>query len=128
MVFGEFMEMGNESLVISYNVLQNCVNNPPEDMKGGKVAFCDFAAGGDENVLCVKEGNRIHPMVCWKERDTMSAVGRFIIEFKRFGLKAHEVYADAGGLGIPMCDALSEAGWDVNRVNNGEKARDSQAA
>ena len=127
MVFGEFMEMGNESLVISYNVLQNCVNNPPEDMKGGKVAFCDFAAGGDENVLCVKEGNRIHPMVCWKERDTMSAVGRFIIEFKRFGLKAHEVYADAGGLGIPMCDALSEAGWDVNRVNNGEKARDSQA-
>ena len=127
MVFGEFMELGNESLVIGYNTLQHCVQNPPAQMDGGKVAFCDFAAGGDENVLCVKEGNRVLPLVCWKERDTMSAVGRFIVEFQRFGLKPHEVYADAGGLGIPMCDALSEAGWDVNRVNNGEKARDTQA-
>ncbi len=127
MVYGEFMELGNESLVLSYNVLQNCLSNPPEEMKGGKVAFCDFAAGGDENVLAVKEGNRVHPLVCWKERDTMSAVGRFIVEFKRHNLRAHEIFADAGGLGIPMCDALAEAGWTVNRVNNGERPRDTEA-
>lgn len=127
MVYGEFMELGNESLVLPYNTLQHCVMNPPEQMKGGKVAFCDFAAGGDENVLCVKEGNKIHPLVCWKERDTMSAVGRFIVEFQRYGLKPHDIYADASGLGIPMCDALQEAGWSVNRVNNGERSRDKEA-
>jgi hypothetical protein len=127
MVYGEFMELGNESLVLPYNVLQNCVVNPPKELKGGKVAFCDFAAGGDENVLCVKEGNKIQPMVCWKERDTMSAVGRFIVEFKRKDLQAHEIYADSAGLGIPMCDALEDAGWTVNRVNNGERPRDREA-
>ena len=45
----------------------------------------------------------------------MSAVGRFIVEFQRYGLKPHDIYADASGLGIPMCDALQEAGWSVNR-------------
>lgn len=56
----------------------------------------------------------------------MSAVGRFIVEFQRNGLKPEDIYADAGGLGIPMCDALSEAGWDVHRVNNGERAFDDR--
>jgi len=126
MIFGEFMDLGAENLVIPYNSLQYCFQNPPVEKKGDKVAFCDFAAGGDENVLCVREGNKVLPMVCWKERDTMASVGRFIIEFQKFGLEQENVYADAGGLGIPMCDALSESGWVVNRVNNGERAYDDR--
>ena len=126
MIFGEFMDLGSENLVIPYNILQNCFQNPPIYRKGNKIAFCDFAAGGDENVLCVREGNKVQPMVCWKERDTMSSVGRFIMEFEKAGLSQHNIYADAGGLGIPMCDALAEAGWQVNRVNNGERAYDDR--
>ena len=56
----------------------------------------------------------------------MSAVGRFIMEFQRNGLKEEEIFADAGGLGIPMCDALAEAGWTVHRVNNGGRAYDER--
>ena len=56
----------------------------------------------------------------------MAAVGRFIMEFQRNGLKAEEIFADAGGLGIPMCDALAESGWTVHRVNNGERAYDDR--
>ena len=56
----------------------------------------------------------------------METVGRFIMEFRKYGLEADQIYADAGGLGIPMCDALMESGWTVHRVNNGARAYDSR--
>jgi len=126
MIYGEFMDLGSENLVIPYNTLQFCYQNPPSKRTGGKIAFCDFAAGGDENVLCVRDGNEVLPLKCWKERNTMEGVGRFIMEFKKMGLEPQNIYADAGGLGIPMCDALGEAGWVVNRVNNGSRANDDR--
>jgi hypothetical protein len=57
----------------------------------------------------------------------MAAVGRFIVEFKKAGLKPENIYADASGLGMPMCDALAEAGWEINRVNFGSAAFDTDA-
>lgn len=126
MIYGEFMDLGSENLVIPFNSVQFCYSNPPSKKSGGKIAFCDFAAGGDENVLCVREGNEVLPLKCWKERNTMDTVGRFIMEFRKYGLDACNVYADAGGLGIPMCDALAEAGWTVNRVNNGSRANNDR--
>ena len=126
MVFGEFMNVGEDTMVIPYNSLQQCLQNPPSHIGKDKTAFCDFAAGGDENVLAIRVGNKIDKVISWKERNTMSAVGRFIVEFQRNGLKEQEIFADAGGLGIPMCDALAEAGWTVHRVNNGERAYDDK--
>lgn len=126
MIYGEFMDLGSENLVIPFNSLQHCYSSPPEKTSGDRIAFCDFAAGGDENVLCVREGNEVLPLKCWKERNTMDTVGRFIIEFRKYGLEPENVYADAGGLGIPMCDALAEAGWRVHRVNNGSRAYDDR--
>lgn len=121
MIYGEFMESTGESLVVPYNTLQRNLSSPPVFERGNKVAFCDFAAGGDENVFCMREGNEIKTLVCWRDKDTAAAIGKFIIEFKKNGLTADDVYADAGGMGIPMCDMLREAGWDVHRVNNGER-------
>jgi len=127
MIYGEFVDIGSESLIINLNQLQNCLTSPPDFRPGTKIAGVDFAAGGDCNVLCVRDGNKVLPITAWRERDTMSAVGRFIVEFKKHGLKAEDIYADASGLGMPMCDALSEAGWEVQRVNFGSTAYDNDA-
>ena len=127
MVYGEFVDVGNESLIINLNQLQNCLTSPPDFKPATKIAGVDFAAGGDANVLCVRDGNKVLPFIAWRERDTMSAVGRFIVEFKKAGLKAEDIYADASGLGMVMCDALAEAGWEVNRVNFGSSAYDGDA-
>ncbi len=127
MIYGEFVDIGNESLIINLNQLQNCITSPPDFKPGTKTAGVDFAAGGDCNVLCVRDGNKVLPLIAWRERDTMSAVGRFIVEFKKHGLKAEDIYADASGLGMPMCDALAEAGWEVQRVNFGSTAYDPEA-
>jgi phage terminase large subunit len=127
MIYGEFVDIGSESLVINLTQLQACITSPPDFKPGTRVAGVDFAAGGDANVLCVRDGNKVLSFVAWRERDTMAAVGRFIVEFKKAGLQADNIYADASGLGMVMCDALAEAGWEVNRVNFGSSAYDNDA-
>jgi hypothetical protein len=127
MIYGEFVDIGLESLVISLTQLQNCYNTPPRFRPGVRIAGVDFAAGGDQNVICISDGNKILPMIAWREKDTMAAVGRFIVEFKKAGLEANNIYADASGMGMVMCDALSESGWVVNRVNFGATAYDNNA-
>jgi hypothetical protein len=127
MIYGEFVDIGAESLVINLNQLQNCYNAPPRFKPGVRMAGVDFAAGGDQNVICISDGNKILPMIAWREKDTMAAVGRFIVEFKKAGLEANNIYADASGMGMVMCDALAESGWIVNRVNFGGTAYDNNA-
>ena len=127
MIYGEFVDIGLESLVISLTQLQNCYNTPPRFRPGVRIAGVDFAAGGDQNVICISDGNKILPMIAWREKDTMAAVGRFIVEFKKAGLEANNIYADASGMGMVMCDALAESGWVVNRVNFGATAYDNNA-
>lgn len=125
MVFAEFGDEDGASLVLTPGVLQRCISSPPAPQGQMLRAGCDFAAGGDENVIQILEGNRVKATITWREKDTMAAVGRFITEFKRHGLEPSHIWADNGGIGIPMCDALHEAGWTINRVNNGEAAYDS---
>jgi len=127
MIYGEFVDIGLESLVINLTQLQNCHNTPPRFKPGVRIAGVDFAAGGDQNVICISDGNKILPMIAWREKDTMAAVGRFIVEFKKAGLEANNIYADASGMGMVMCDALAESGWVVNRVNFGATAYDNNA-
>ena len=43
--------------------------------------------------------------------------------FRRYELVPGQVNGDGSGLGIPMCDALAEAGFPLNRRNNGAAAK-----
>jgi phage terminase large subunit len=124
MIFAEFGDEDQNSLVLPLAVLQRAISSPPQKSGTELRAGADFAAGGDENVIQVLEGNTPKERICWREKDTMAAVGRFITEFKRLGLKPENIWGDGSGIGIPMCDALREAGWPINRVNNGDAAWD----
>lgn len=120
MIHAEFMEMV-EDAVLSFADWDKCADSGlpwDKDMRNRK-AFCDFAAGGDENVLALREGNRVTLVDCWRDVNTMSAVGRFVTHFRKLGLTPGEIEGDEGGLGKPMCDALAEAGWPITRVNFG---------
>lgn len=128
-IYGEFMsEDESTPMAVSYERLRSLLECPPHArLSDHEVsAFCDFAAGGDENVLAVRSGNKLLDLIAWRERDTSAAVGRFILEFRRAGLRASQIWADAGGMGTPMCDMLRDAGWPVNRSDFGAKARDDR--
>lgn len=126
-LFSEFMSQDDEcSFLLTLEQFEACVLSPPKIKKGTRTAFIDFAAGGDENVLAIRTGNQVELAAIFRERDTMAAVGRFLLEFKRHGLQSHEIYGDEGGLGKPIIDRLWEVGWQINRVNNGAAAHDDR--
>lgn len=121
-VFAEFMELV-EGALLSLAEYERCVESPPQASGTDRHVFCDFAAGGDENVLAVRVGNRVWIEKAWVERDTMRAVGEFVAHFTRLkrqiGLQADEISGDADGLGKPMVDAIREAGWPIHEFHGG---------
>ena len=129
MIYAEFMEDDGSLTAVRTADWQKLVSGPPkEDTDGHRLtAGCDFSAGGDESVMVVRQGNTVKGLIRWRDKDTMASVGRFISEFRKWKLKAEDIYADVGGMGVVMCDALRAEGWDVRRVNFGERAiRDDQ--
>jgi hypothetical protein len=126
-IYGEFMDLvEGEQFIVPFNTLLSQLQNPPHARisRHEYAAFCDFAQGRDENVLAVRSGNKLLQLVAWHDTNAISIVGRFILEFKRHGLRAEQIWGDAGGLGLPMCDMLRDAGWPINRFSFGAKAAD----
>lgn len=116
---GEFMNFdGISKFVFQMEQLASSLKSTPQEVGTETVAFCDFAAGGDENVLAVRRGNRVSIVDAWREEDTMRATYRFINLFRKQGLRASQIYGDDGGLGHSMIDAMDEQGWKINRVDN----------
>jgi len=93
---------------------------PPVDHRGERVAFCDFAAGRDENALAVRRGNEVRLVDAWTEKDTVQACRQFIRLFEAEGLKPGQIWGDADGLGTVMIDQLAEMGWPISRFHGGQ--------
>jgi len=123
----EFMDQdASSSFVFHLRMLQRVLvrdQRPPAPHRD-RSAFCDFAAGGDENVLAIRDGDYVRVAVAWRDPDTAAAAARFTREFKSAGLKPDEIFADEGGLGRPMVDHLAILGWRINHVNFGAKPYD----
>ena len=128
-VFAEFPGQVDGALV-SLLAVERCIGNPPAPRGEQRHAFCDFAAGGDENVLAMRVGNRVWIEKAWRERNTMSAVGQFVALFNKLkrehGLKPEEISGDADGLGKPMVDAIHEVGWPIYEFRGGAGPRFDQ--
>jgi len=120
MHLAEFTE-DTDRLVLSAPQLTRSISAQPKpDIAGEVVAFCDFAAGRDENVLAVRRGNVVRVVKAWKETDTMQAIREFKRLFESEGLRAGQIYGDADGMGTVFCDALDEIGWRINRFHGGQ--------
>jgi hypothetical protein len=125
-IFAEFMEEIGDALV-SFTEYDLCAGNPPAFNHGAELhVFLDFAAGGDENVIGVRQGNRCWIHKAWQETDTMKAAGQFAIELhelnRRLGVMPEHVEGDDCGLGKVMIDRLHELGWPILRFNGGAPA------
>lgn len=121
MHLAEFTE-SSERLLLTPAALSTALRSqPPIDESGDTAAFCDFAAGGDENVLAIRRGNHTRIIHHWREKDTMQAVRRFAAMFARENLRADQIWGDADGLGTVMIDALAETGWRIQRFHGGRR-------
>ena len=127
--FAEFMPFVQGSL-LSLADIEQCLADPPGRRPGERHGFCDFAAGGDENVFALRIGNRVEIRDAWRDKNTMSAVGRFVQNFQRAkeecGLRADEIEGDNDGLGNPMVSRLHEVGWPILPFHSNTRALDAQ--
>lgn len=126
-IFAEFADPANSGHITTLTKVQACLSNPPARKTGDRHCWVDFAAGGDENVIALREGNQVKLIRCWRETNTMVAVGEFISEFRKLGLTPQEITGDDGGLGKPVIDRLTELGWPINRFNSNEAPAEKQA-
>ena len=125
MIFAEFTRAEEAGAVVALSDAERAVHHPPAFVPDESVsAFCDFAAGGDENVLAVRRGNRVRIIAAWRERNTTVARDQFAALFEREGLLPGQIAGDNGGLGLAVIDALAEIGWPISRFNFGAPAYD----
>ena len=121
-IYGEFMNQdAGTAFVFKLTDVQRALRSTPAPRSRDRSAFCDFAAGGDENVLAIRHGAQVEITAAWRDANTHAGINRFTLEFRRAGLAPHEIFADEGGLGRPMVDSLWAAGWEINRVNFGSR-------
>ena len=113
-------------VTLSPGQLRRAIENPPaKDESGEVVAFCDFAAGRDENTLAVRRGNHVRLVKAWQEHDTVQAARQFIQLFKEHGLFPGQIHGDADGMGTVFLDVMAEEGWRINRFHGGQTAQRS---
>lgn len=128
-VFSEFMGSEKDA-VVNLAWLARCTEQAVAFKEGERNYYADFAAGGDENVLAERDGNRVRIVAAWRERDTMRACGEFIRLFRSVGLTAERVQecvlGDNGGLGHVMIDRLHELGWCIQRDDGGSAADEAE--
>jgi hypothetical protein len=118
----EFLYDAGESM-ISLEHVRALLASPPPALPGKISAFCDFAAGGDENELATCSGNVVQIIDCWHSKDTMNTIGRFLNHFRRLCLRGSDIAGDEGGMGHVILDRLQEQGWFLTRINNGAPAK-----
>jgi hypothetical protein len=123
---GEFTDDEGPGVIISRLILARCIAAPPIHRMGRRTGFCDFAAGTDENVFAICDGNKVEIIDAWCEDDTMQACQQFIKLFERFDFMEVDLSGDNGGLGKSMIDRLGELGWHIRRVDFGGPARDEK--
>lgn len=122
MIFSEWMADEGEQLVIDPDALERLISDPPRHRFGPRTAGLDFAAGGDENVICIAEGNKVIHLHGWREVDTMKAAAVFVGTLQKFRVRPENTFADAGGIGRPVVDAMTRMGFSPTNVNFGSKA------
>jgi phage terminase large subunit len=121
-VFAEFMTSADNA-VLDVRDIERAMKGTASKQLGRKTAALDFAAGGDENVLAVAEGNVVRIIAAWTEPDTVRAAARFITLLKENHIGPDDAYGDAEGLGTAVMDSMAALGWRIRRHRNGEAAK-----
>jgi hypothetical protein len=127
MHLAEFTEAIDRFILPALTLSYALANPPAENLSGETVAFCDFAAGRDENVLAIRRGNVVRIDKAWTEKNTMQAAREFVHRFQVNGLQPGQVWGDADGLGTVMIDAIAELGFHLHRFHGGKPATDPKS-
>lgn len=124
MHLAEFTSLDGRAILTPEALEEAFVRQPPADPSGEKVAFCDFAAGGDENALAWRWGNVARLHAFWRDANTTQARREFRAHFDSCQLHPGQVWGDADGIGNVIIKDFAEEGFRVSEFHGGTPARD----
>lgn len=107
-------------VIISQELINRVLLLKPIHIRGIRRVGIDLAAGGDETVVTIVNGNGIEKTLHFREPDTTVTAVR-IIEFltnNNINKDHDHIFADDGGIGHAIIDMMVAKGWNVHRVNN----------
>ncbi len=120
---GKFMDNSSENHVFSlydWNELLQDIRDKNLRWQGGRrIAAVDFGGGQAENVITLRDGNKLELLRCWRQPNEMQACAEMIQSFRKAGLKPEDTYGDVSGIGKVMISRLDELNWPMHRVNSG---------
>lgn len=112
----------DEMVVIPYTYIWRAVNSVKEWIsEPHNIGGLDLSDGGDETVLCIRNGNKLLKVIPFKFQDTEDTIDFLDQTFRENGLNHPEalVYADVGGMGKPMLNSLKRRGFkNIRFVDN----------
>lgn len=112
-------------VVITPEALNKAFEIQPAPQEWGeKVAFCDYAAGGDENAMAWRHGNVVRLHAFWRDQNTTQARRQFRQYFADCQLYAGQVFGDADGIGNVIIKDFAEEGFRINEFHGGFPAKD----
>ena len=112
-VLAEFTLEG-DLYIIDPGKLEWGQRQPYEPRRGRPVAFLDIAAGGDETVLAICDGNEAWIEYAERQRDTVQSVRKCIATLKGLGIADCDLWVDAPGMGLAVINDFHEMGWYPN--------------
>jgi hypothetical protein len=126
MIMADWMADSCDLYAVPALALQALMESKPLYVKGKRIATIDVARAetGDENVICVRDGNRFDLARTFHGGgDTIRCVDRFIGEFKKLDLKPQDVWIDYDGIGASFWDVFVRKGWGINQWSGCAAAR-----
>lgn len=116
-----FTSIGGQSIIPLELVNELMAHPPTFTYKDWPIRVgIDLAAGGDETVVCLTQGNKCIKEYAFREIDTNITANR-IADFLKDNLipKTHPyIYADDGGVGRGIIFNLLHKGWAINKIMN----------
>jgi len=120
MVLADFGGL-EEQVVINFSTIAEADSYDIEHVEESyNIAGLDLSAGGDEQVVVIRNGNKIIGVEAFRFQDTTVLLEKLAEVFYEYDLDNSNsvIYGDAGGLGKPILDQLNRDGWPVKYVLN----------
>ena len=124
MILAEWTE-GDLGNIIPRKLVKQALQYPPERRAGDKYAGIDWAAGGDETVMAIREGNCLRIAYKDREPDTTKSAARMVERCRAAGIEQGRAHADVCGIGLAiMQHAAKVHGFRFREFNGGAQPED----
>jgi len=124
MIFGKFTRKGTHLVFERMELVRFAMSGMVEEIPGERTAAIDLSGGGDEQVIGIREGNRMLEMLGFHIHDATRLGDELVRVLRRWEIPPENTIADSGGLGAAVIDYMERIGHrGIRRYRANEPAR-----